>query len=52
MNIVEELKKHNIALVIDNQTFTFTMPDKNVKVVQQHELENYLALCLINYITH
>jgi len=52
MDIIKKLKESNIDLVVNNQTFTFTLPDKKVKVVQLHELENYLSLCLINYIKH
>ena len=49
MNLVKVLKDSGIDLVIDNQTFTFTLPDKTVKKIQQTELENYLSICLINY---
>lgn len=50
MNLVKVLKDSGIDLVVDNQIFTFTLPDKTVKVIPKADLENYLSLCLINYI--
>ncbi len=50
MNLVKVLKDSGIDLVIDNQIFTFTLPDKTVKTIPMSELENYLSLCLINYL--
>lgn len=52
MDIIKKLKESDIDLVIDNQVFTFTLPDKRVKKIELNELENYLSLCLINYIKH
>lgn len=50
MNIINELKKHNIIISIDKENYVFTFPTKEQKIIQKIELENYLFLCLINYI--
>lgn len=50
MNLVPELKKQGIDLIVDNQTFIFTLPDKTEKRVDKRDLEHYLLICLTNYI--
>lgn len=50
MNLIGELKKLDIDLSVDNDVFTFTFSDKTQKIVKIKDLDNYLLLCLINYI--
>lgn len=50
MDINKQLQQQNIDLSVENNTFTFTFPDKTVKKLEKDEIEKYLFLCLLNFI--
>jgi hypothetical protein len=49
MNIFTELDKHNIKLNVQNNTFSFIINDKIVKI-EQKDLETLLFNTLLNQI--
>jgi hypothetical protein len=49
MNIFTELDKHNIKLKVENNTFSFIINDKIVKI-EQKDLETLLFNTLLNQI--
>ena len=50
MNIISELNKHNIIITIKDDNYIFTFPTKEEKTIHKNELEEYLFLCLMNFI--
>lgn len=50
MDIIKQLAKQQIDVKIDENTLTFTFPDQISKKCSVSELENYLLMCLLNYI--
>lgn len=50
MDVVKYLKKAGIDIKVKGNFFEFTLPDKSVKIVKQKELEQYLFICLLDYI--
>lgn len=50
MDIIKYLNKANIKLKVIGDFFEFTLPDNSKKIVKQKELEQYLFICLLDYV--
>lgn len=50
MDINKQLLSQNINLQVEDDVFTFTFADKSSKKIKKEEIDNYLFVCLLNYI--
>lgn len=50
MDIKKQLAKVNVEVNVVDDHFIFTMPDKKQKIVNKKKLEQYLFICLLDYI--